>query len=179
MSRSSGRGRGRGRSTSRAQVAVSNIAHTGSTPPFQPIPFQPSSSSNSTIDCLASAAAMIETDGDPTDTLLEHQTCRPTSLPSQHRLCPYSIPSSRTTSRRTLRTSASIYDIDNDANSTNKTSNMLESSLFSICSWRADGRRPANWSSLLLNVSRKRPSCPAIIHLFSGPQANLSILTAP
>ncbi|KIK31538.1 hypothetical protein CY34DRAFT_111336, partial [Suillus luteus UH-Slu-Lm8-n1] len=102
-----GPGRGRGRSASRAQVA----APTGTLPPFQPIPFNPNSSS--TLERLASAAAMIETSGAPTDTLLEHQGHqRSSQLPSQERLRPYSIPSSRTTSRHTSRASASVFDAD-------------------------------------------------------------------
>ncbi|KAG1751024.1 hypothetical protein EDB19DRAFT_1824780 [Suillus lakei] len=109
----SGHGCGCGCSTSGAQVAPADTKHTGSIPPFQPIPFQ--HESNSTLEHLASAATMIETDGDPTNTLLEHQSHQWSSqLPSQEHLRPYSIPSSRTTSRRTSRASRSIYDVDGD-----------------------------------------------------------------
>ncbi|KAG1724320.1 uncharacterized protein EDB91DRAFT_1255277 [Suillus paluster] len=108
----SGRGRGRGRSVSGAQVAIpDSIERTGSIPPFQSIPFQHQSSS--TLEHLTSAAAMIETDRDATDTLLEHQSRqRSSQLPSQERLRPYSIPSSRTTSHRTSRGSGSTYGVD-------------------------------------------------------------------
>jgi hypothetical protein len=126
MPRSQGTGCGRGRSVSRAQIAAPSI------PAFQPIPFQPNAST--TIERLASAAAMIEvptcssgflpvsiltylkTDGDPTDTLLQHQSRQPRSqFPSQERLRPYSIPSSRAASRRTSKASTSIYDFNDDA----------------------------------------------------------------
>ncbi|KAG1832345.1 hypothetical protein F4604DRAFT_1946058 [Suillus subluteus] len=104
--------RGRGRSAS-AQVTIPDIERTGS---FQPIPFQHNpTSTNSTIERLASAAAMIQTDGDTHNTLLEHQSRQRTSqLPHQVRLRPYSIPSSRATSHRTSGASGSIYGVDGD-----------------------------------------------------------------
>ncbi|KAG1883459.1 hypothetical protein F4604DRAFT_1677776 [Suillus subluteus] len=113
MPRSQGSGCGCGCSASMVQVANPNIPHPGeSIHPFQLIPFQPNPN---TIEHLASAAAMIETDGDPINTLQEHQSRRQSSqLPSQGRLRPYSIPSSCTTSRCTSRMSASIYDLDGD-----------------------------------------------------------------
>ncbi|KAG1844476.1 hypothetical protein F4604DRAFT_1689095 [Suillus subluteus] len=59
MPRSSGRGHGH--SVSRVQATIPDIEHTGSTSAFQPIPFQHNpTSSNSTIERLASAAAMIQ-----------------------------------------------------------------------------------------------------------------------
>ncbi|KAG2139904.1 hypothetical protein BD769DRAFT_1663072 [Suillus cothurnatus] len=104
----SGTGCRRGCSASRAQIAVPSI------PAFQPIPFQPNAST--TIECLASTAAMIETDGDPTNTLLQHQSHQPRSqFPSQERLWPYSIPSLRATSCRTSKASTSIYNFNDDA----------------------------------------------------------------
>jgi hypothetical protein len=58
----------------------------------------------------------LKTDGDPTDTLLQHQSRQPRSqFPSQERLRPYSIPSSRAASRRTSKASTSIYDFNDDA----------------------------------------------------------------